>query len=361
MSAPTPINRNAAVIGPEYLGVAPPAAGAAIAAAAADHVHRVFASSSEIFGFGRMAQMSFQNGDGPYPALWALFSQKIQDVPPEWTVEGWLTIPGGAVDLFLMGWSEADGQFPYYQVDQNFAHFMGADQDNALWGGGVAGGGGPFLPGVDATHMFVQMDSSGTMWLGVNGSLRGPLSPPAGSQVYTSGFPMILFQGNGGVVSQTFDVDEVRVSNVLRYPTSGNAYTVPAAPFDPDSSTLLLWHLDDVPYGPFMSSGGDGVGVWVIGRTTADSSVNGVAGVFAICDATGQSTGALDSTWTGVNSNVTPDSGSGAAANVESIQGQTGNFLLVDSGGNHLPVSSPSGAQQIQVVGHLMGSPEYWY
>lgn len=40
-------------------------------------------------------------------------------------------------------------------------------------------------------------------------------------------------------------IDEVRISDVLRYP--GDSYPVPAGPFAPDLSTLALWHFDDNP------------------------------------------------------------------------------------------------------------------
>jgi hypothetical protein len=208
------------------------------------------------------------------------------------------------------------------------------------------------------------MDSSGNMWAGLGGKLYGPFAVPPGG-IIASGFPSVIvwpaLTGNGfqGSVS----VDEVRFSSVLRYPTSGGAYTVPADPFNPDGSTLLLWHLDDVPYGEFEQSAGDGAGVWVPSNfLTADSTLNAVDGQFAVIDVNGQTTGGPDvATHEGANSDVGPNSGSGSATTVESIQGQAGNFLLIDPGGKPLPVESPSGAQQIQVVGHLMGSPEYWY
>jgi hypothetical protein len=39
-------------------------------------------------------------------------------------------------------------------------------------------------------------------------------------------------------------IDEVRISNSLRYTEAG--YTVPAVPFEPDANTMALYHLDEV-------------------------------------------------------------------------------------------------------------------
>src|SRR5206468_12794804 len=50
-------------------------------------------------------------------------------------------------------------------------------------------------------------------------------------------------------------IDEVRLSNVVRYAAN---FAVPSAPFAPDANTAGLWHLDE---------GG--------GTTTADASGNG--------------------------------------------------------------------------------------
>jgi hypothetical protein len=375
MSAVTPINRNAAVIGEEYLGVSPPAAGSSRDAAAADHLHRVRTSSSSITGFGRMAQYVFEgmpSATALAPSWGYLFAQKALSVPKEWTAEGYLTqnpAPANPVLNVLLGWAEPDGEVPYNNAgaaqSSNAQNFMGlsfSSTDTVVWGGSQLGFPNQDSPGLAATHVFVQMDSSGNIWMGVNGTLQGPFAPPAGSVIYQTAFPFLAIGPNQYGDPETWDVDEIRFSSVLRYPTSGTTYAVPDGPFNPDSSTILLWHLDDVPYGQFEATTGDGAGVYVFGPTTADATLNAVTGIFAIQDTTGASTGVPPPmVWQGTNSNVLPDSGSGRSATVESIQGQTGNFLLVDAGGNVLPVDSPSGAQQIQVVGHLFGSPEYWY
>ncbi len=372
MSAPTPINRNAAKLGTEYLGVSPPVAGAAIAAAAADHVHRVNTSSSEIYGFGRMLSMPWFNQNFDTFMKGALFSLAPVAIPKEWTIELWATQTGplGNANLgFFFGWTETDGDSPA-QLDG--AHQIGINNQDLSSANTYFGNvGGPQIPnqtppGAAPIHEFVQMDSSGRMWFGSNGELFGPVDLPTGAFLFTEGYPCVAInpqtQGSGATGTET--VDEVRVSSSLRYPTSGSGYQIPAAPFNPDAETVALWHLDDVPYGVFFDSDTlTAQNAWLFSGTfTMDASVNGNNAGFAVAD--GNPPPLLPNnrfSFVGANSNVGPNSGSGAAATVESIQGQTGNFLLLDPGGNPLPVESPAGAQQIQVVGHLMGSPEYWY
>ncbi len=373
MSAVTPISQNPGDLGTEYIGISPPAVGAKVgAAASASHVHRVLASSSQIIGFGRMAKVTWPPPAPSGPCAVAyLYSQLPQTVPAEWTAECWLSAPDNPPNYGFgfggFGWSDANGPLPYDGVNE--AHFMGFSYGGSspgVWGGGFgtpAGLGPPSpIPVAAAQHYMVQMDSQGRIWLGLAGALYGPYTPPAGSVIYTQGFPYLRFVGNYGTPPITCEVDEVRFSSVLRYPTSGATYQVPAAAFDPDADTFLLWHLDDIPYGGFLTSNGNGGGVFVPSTiTTADATINGRTGIFAFNDVTAQTTGLpYPPIWAGMNSNVAPGSGSGAAQTVESVQGQTGNFLLVDSGGNVIPVASPNGAQLIQVVSHLIGSPEYW-
>lgn len=367
MSAITPISKNPADLGEEYLGVSPPAIGAVPgAAASASHVHRVRVSSSAITGFGRMANLTLLADQSDGPALAYLFGLSELTIPEEWTIECWIS-SSGSLWAAMMGWAEGNGAYPQDQsaawANSSPGNLQGWDlrHSTAVWNGGILmQGDAPGLP-TTVEHCFVQGDGKGNLWFGRAAALMGPVAMPAGGAVLSSGFPMLSFELAEDAIGATVSFDEVRVSSTLRYPTSGATYAVPAAPFNPDAQTMALWHLDDVPYGQFLASGGDGTGVWVLGPTTFDATLNANNAIFAINDTAGDSTGlALDS-WFGSNSNVLPGSGSGAAATVESIQGQTGNFLLVDSGGKALPVTSPEGAQQIQVVGHLMGSPEYWY
>jgi hypothetical protein len=359
---PTPINREADNIASEYLGIAPPVAGSQPSAAAADHTHRVLASSSEIFGFGRMwtTEWTF---DQALPAMWALFPASPLTVPAQWTAEFWVSGTGNKFTspsdggILLLGWVLADGDYPYHTTDDMMGlnNPNGGVETSVLWGdnsGSHEIGGSPLGPVGTAQHMFVQMDSSGNMTVGINGTLYGPFSAPSGAVIYTSAFPAVMaYPGDGGSPGGTLSVDEIRFSSVLRYPTSGNTYTVPSDPFDPDSSTLVLWHLDDVPYGQFLASSGNGHNVWVPSSfRTADSTINANNGQFALNDITGQSTGHDVETLEGANSNVGTNSGSGAAQTVESIQGQTGNFLLLDKTGAVISVTTPSGAQEIQVA-----------
>lgn len=380
MSSPTgggtQINRDGALLGVEYIGVSPASAGAAQAAAAADHVHRVRSSSSEIFGFGRMLQLVFtQSVEGFLPTA-ALWSQSPVTVPPEWCAEFWLATFIGFSSptnggLAFIGWAQPNGTYPWGKDGAALPNQMGLNnpsgggEASAYWGNNrqASLSSSTKSPSGTPMHMLVQMDSAGNMWAGVDGTLYGPFAPPAGSEIYTEAFPIVmLFDGIGGDYAQGPGAafDEVRFSSTLRYPTAGGSYEVPSAPFNPDAQTIVLWHLDDVPYGPFFESSGTGSDdTWAPSNfLTEDSGPSGILGQFAL--AGGVSGRLADVTFEGVNSTVGPNSGSGAAAAVESIQGQTGNFLLVDGGGNPLGVSNPSGAQLITVVGELMDAVEFW-
>lgn len=370
----TPINQQADLVSAEYVGIAPPVAGVQRSAAAADHTHRIFASSSEITGFGRMLTVKeIKDAYGYAPASY-LFSKEALPVPAEWTAEFWVSAPSGAGytggtvgPQIAIGWAAADGNYPVPNPLGNGGSgngFMGMafqssnSSAGAIWDGGyqVAPTEVPEYPVVGAAplHCFVQMDSDHNMWIGAGGSLRGPFAQPAGSGILDSAFAFIaLYTANiGGGDTTTLAIDEVRFSSALRYPTSGTTYAVPTAPFDPDSSAIILWHLDDVPYGQFLDSNGDGTNVFVPANfETQDATLNAIDGVFAAVDFTGQSTGnPLYQEFGGSNSNVGPNSGSGTARTVESIQGQTGNFLFLDKTGAVIPVSNPTGAQEIQVA-----------
>ena len=367
MSAPTPINRQAPVIGQEYIGVAPPVAGAAIAAAAADHVHKLAASSSAITGWGRMAQFTNVYNAYSWPPVAALFSAKALLVPYPWTYEMFcgltatqanpgidigLALPNGGYPYY-MGAPGATGAGPCLALSLTRNSLYGLDIDGHTFG---------FAPGLAAPptngtmgHAFIQMDGAGNLWVGYNGQMAGPFSVPGNSPAFVmpeTAFPQINAQSYGQQFPpQPYFFDEVRFSSALRYPTAGAGYNVPDAPFAPDAATVFLWHLDDLPFGQFMSSAGNG-GQWVLSQfLTSDSSPNAIPGQFAAMDNTGQSEPDNSlAQFSGLISTVGPSS-SGAAAIVESIQGVTGNFLLETPSGLILPVDNSTGAQVITMPG----------
>jgi len=80
--------------------------------------------------------------------------------------------------------------------------------------------------------------------IGINGSLTWYSNINDDDGLYNGGYPFIIgsLAQTGGFF--TGKIDEVRLSDSVRYP--GSAYTVPAAPFTADSNTLGLWHFDDV-------------------------------------------------------------------------------------------------------------------
>lgn len=120
-------------------------------------------------------------------------------------------------------------------------------------------------------HLAVQRRlSDGYLWLFVDGVLRAQADGPNGDVSYPDGAtpgnfcnatsggsgsdpctysdPFLVFgaekHGFPGVNYNGL-LDEVRLSTVLRYPTTGSGFTTPTIPFTPDASTAALYHFDE--------------------------------------------------------------------------------------------------------------------
>jgi hypothetical protein len=94
------------------------------------------------------------------------------------------------------------------------------------------------------------------MRLFVNGSLVA--TTPSTGNIDQTSKSLYIGSADGSGDIFTGKIDEVRVSNVIRYTTS---FTAPGAPFGADTNTKGLWHLDEGS-----------------GTTTADSSGNNFSG-----------------------------------------------------------------------------------
>jgi len=81
----------------------------------------------------------------------------------------------------------------------------------------------------------------------VDGVRRGPAEGPLPGAQQMAAAPeklKLVFGCTHSYKGYTWvDVDELRVSNTVRY--AGDSFELPAAPFEPDANTLLLDHLDD--------------------------------------------------------------------------------------------------------------------
>ena len=94
----------------------------------------------------------------------------------------------------------------------------------------------------------------------VNGQLTGQADVPG--NLYSDDYEMhVGTQYNGTGYPFEGAIDELRISSVARYTTN---FTVPKADFQPDGSTLLLWHLDEGA-----------------GTTVGDAADNNITGYFA--------------------------------------------------------------------------------
>lgn len=74
----------------------------------------------------------------------------------------------------------------------------------------------------------------------VNGELVGSFNTTGAIATSTKPLYIGSVEGQGDVFNGY--VDEVRVSNIVRYPAT---YALPSTAFSPDANTLGLWHLDE--------------------------------------------------------------------------------------------------------------------
>jgi hypothetical protein len=103
-------------------------------------------------------------------------------------------------------------------------------------------------------HVAVQRALNGRMEIWIDGVLRASAMGPPGDISYPDGFPTAretdpyLVIGaekhDVGPAYPSFagQIDELRISNVLRYTTNGSP---PSAPFTPDAHTVGLYHFNE--------------------------------------------------------------------------------------------------------------------
>ncbi len=109
-------------------------------------------------------------------------------------------------------------------------------------------------------HIAVTRDrNNGTMQVFVDGQLDGQANGPAGDLSYRDGRttsypnsdPFLVIgaeKHDAGSQYPSYNglIDEVRVSNILRYTSN---FTRPSAPFTTDANTVALYHFDEGPAG----------------------------------------------------------------------------------------------------------------
>ena len=129
----------------------------------------------------------------------------------------------------------------------------------------IIGGGTP-VPKGEWVHVVATYDASaGKGMNGRGGNLVGP-----GGHLIKSDKPLRI----GGIVPQDPEqnrfvgdnvefqgyIDEIRVSNVMRY---GPVWEVPKGKFKVDKRTLALWHFDEAPgANQFKDTSGNGYDLW---------------------------------------------------------------------------------------------------
>jgi hypothetical protein len=141
----------------------------------------------------------------------------------------------------IWGNSNADRMFELYLFALSNNTAVTYMTPNFGQGGGGFGSPGFVGPG-ESAHICMQYSGGQRFFVYKNGALIG--------QIATTGFNKpanpILWIGNLGGTSQPFggEIDEVRFSNIVRYPTGG--FTPSVKPFPSDANTVFLYHFDNV-------------------------------------------------------------------------------------------------------------------
>jgi hypothetical protein len=184
----------------------------------------------------------------------------------DFTLDWWMKIPVGGITAQncqpgLDGWIQGDilfdrdvyggGDFGDYGIAVNLSGVaFGVARGNG--GNGICGS--TNLADNQWHHLAVtRRASDGRLQLYVDGRLDASGSGPAGDVSYRNNrqtsFPqsdplLVIGAEKHDIIPARFRgiVDEVRISNILRY--SGN-FSRPTAPFIPDANTVALYHLDE--------------------------------------------------------------------------------------------------------------------
>jgi hypothetical protein len=109
-------------------------------------------------------------------------------------------------------------------------------------------------------HVAVMFDNiSDRGAIAVNGNVfwSSPLGAISGLLNINQPFYVGSFTSSSGLF--TGKIDEVRISDTLRYPYPVNSYTIPTLPFSDNPDTLALWHFDEAAGATsFLDSSGNG-------------------------------------------------------------------------------------------------------
>jgi hypothetical protein len=144
--------------------------------------------------------------------------------PATGTVEAWLKTSATGTTVFI-----SDG-----------TNWMG--QYNSFAGVGLPSGAGGSIAINDGLwhHFAYTWNNSGTGKLWVDGVQAASFGASAGS-MGNAGAAMVSLGGLGAGFGWTGGIDEVRISNTMRYTT---AFTPPTTAFTDDANTLYLYHLE---------------------------------------------------------------------------------------------------------------------
>ena len=363
-SPPTPINRVAALVGPEFLGLSPSEAGAQPSAAAADHVHQVGPTARKVTGFG-MAQRLQVNGNASVNVYLFCPPSGLPAGIGQWTIECWADWSTSSVHDGFGFYSQATG----YAAPSGLTTGMQQGSDTnpgaiqAYVNGAIVAQGIGIPGSATVQHLAISCDGS-TIRFFVNGTqVASAPAIPLPSQYFGA-------QAWGdSAASGEMTTDEWRVSTVARYAAN---FTPPTEPFTPDADTWGLWHMDDEPLGAWIAvSGGDvppqppaaPIAPWVYISGGQYYIVEGIS--FSAVSPAPPLNGAVSPEFTnlgwieGVLSPVgAPPATIAPLAQVSSLQGQVGDLELMNPTGTPAvgSITPGGGSGPTQLVLQIPGS-----
>lgn len=205
-------------------------------------------SGTPVFSTGKF-------GNGLSGAVYAL--PAITTAIAAGTLEGWVKITSSSGTFVAFG--DSTFHYPWIGAVGGKAAMQGPGSSNNTTSTVTIG---------DGVWHHVAMTSDGTNTnLYVDGALASTVA--SGQFALSSAFAL----GALGTAGFTWPgaIDEIRVSNVLRY--TGSSYTVPTAAFTDDSSTLALYHLESDATDSHGAGGGLALSNTVAPAVTPTSSI----------------------------------------------------------------------------------------
>jgi len=125
-------------------------------------------------------------------------------------------------------------------------------------------------------HVVCSYDNTLNMAaIGVDGDIDWISNVIDDDGLFNGSSPFLIGSYNPSSGFFTGGIDEVRISDRVRYP--GNFYSLPAVPFSGDADTLALWHFDDAPAAAvFADSSMNGNNLAAVGDAATGSGLSGV-------------------------------------------------------------------------------------